>query len=73
MFTKLGVFWKKNRGIVIQIIRILFLLQTTTYIAIAIVLLIKGDPIYGTIFFSAAVVSGAITFALVKFSSGTLL
>ena len=73
MLTKLGVFWKKNRGIIIYIIRMLFLLQTIAYIVIAIVFLIKGDPIYGTIFFSAAFVSGTLTFALVKFSSVTLL
>ena len=51
----------------------LFLLQTIAYIVIAIIFLIKGDPIYGTIFFSAAFVSGTLTFALVKFSSGILL
>ena len=73
MLSKLGVFWKKNRGIVIHIIRMLFLLQTIAYIVIAIIFLIKGDPIYGTIFFSAAFVSGTLTFALVKFSSGILL
>ncbi|MCG3260611.1 MAG: hypothetical protein H7644_12740 [Candidatus Heimdallarchaeota archaeon] len=51
----------------------LFLLQTIAYIVIAIVYLIEGDPIYGIIYFSAAFVAGIITFALVKFSSGTLL
>ena len=73
MPSKLEVFWKKNRGIIIHILRILFLLQTIAYIVIAIIMLIQDDPIYGTIFFSAAMVSGAITFALVRFSSGTLL
>jgi len=73
MLSKLGAFWKKNRRIVTYIINILFLLQTIAYIVIAIVFLIKDDPIYGTIFFSAAFVSGTLTFALVKFSSGILL
>ena len=73
MLSKLGVFWKTNREIVTYIIRMLFLLQTIAYIVIAIVYLIEGDPIYGIIYFSAAFVAGIITFALVKFSSGTLL
>jgi hypothetical protein len=73
MTSKLGVFWKKNRGIAMHIMKMLFLLQTIAYTVIAIVYLIKGDPIYGTMYFSGAIVAGAITFGLVKFSSGTLL
>jgi len=73
MPSRLEVFWKKNRRIITHVVRILFLLQTIVYTVLAIIRLIQGDPIYGTMFFSGAVVSGAITFALVRFNSGALL
>ena len=66
MSSKLENYWKKNRGIIIHIVRILFLLLTIAFLVVAIFYLILGDPVYGIIYFVAAVVSGSFTFALFR-------
>lgn len=73
MESKLTEFWRKNRSILVLLIKWYFLIQTITLIVVSIIFLRLMNYIGALASFSSAFVSGAMTYALFRFHSRTLL
>ena len=76
MTAKLSIFYENNKSLIFLILRWFFLIVTIILVILAIVFLSKNetldDIITSTILFCSAIVSGAVSFALFSFRSGTL-